>query len=78
MRYKALEWYLLADESDLYERQVMASVMAGQCEIYIAGDKVWRESNTGWDGFVSVRKQRQAKAYWIRGGALNKLAESDL
>ena len=69
-RYEALEEYIMAGEHDVYQREVMASVMAGRCDLYLPGNEVWRVGNSGWDGFVEVRKRGHSKAYWIRNGAL--------
>ena len=69
-RYEALEGFILADEHDLYQREVMASVMAGRCDLYVPGNEVWRVGNSGWDGFVEVRRRGQSKAFWIRSDAL--------
>ena len=69
-RYAALEDLILADEHDPYKREVMSSVMAGLCDLYVPGNEVWRVGNSGWDGFVEVRKRGQSKAFWIRSEAL--------
>ena len=69
-RYEHLRDLRATGEQPLFEQELMTSMQFSQRDVLKPGDRLWRLSNTGWNGFVSIRKQATAKSYWIRNTAL--------